>query len=60
MWFFLEELEKLFGLGEGQPEMLKAVEVLLQRDDLGHGLFTAIIAAQDELEFDTHGWAPAG
>jgi hypothetical protein len=58
--FFLDELEELFGLGEGQAEMLNAVVVLVPRDDISHGPFTAIIAAQDELEFDAHGGAPPG
>jgi hypothetical protein len=58
--FFLDEFEELFGLGEGQAEMLNAVAVFFQRHDISYGFFTAIIAAQDELEFDAHGWAPPG
>jgi hypothetical protein len=58
--FSLNELEELFGVGLGQAEMLNAVVVLLPGDDIGHGLFTAITVAQDELEFDTHGRSPPG
>jgi hypothetical protein len=36
--------------------MLKAVAVLVQGDEVSHGLFSAIIVAQDKLEFDAHGW----
>jgi len=32
--------------------------VLLQGDDIGDRFFLAIIAAQDEREFHTHGRAP--
>ena len=56
----LDAFEELFGLSERQAEMLKAVAVFVQRDDVGHGFFTVIIAAQDELEFHTHGEAPPG
>jgi hypothetical protein len=57
---FLDELEELFGLSESQAEMLNVVVVLVPRDDISNSLFTAVIAAQDELEFDTHDWAPLG
>jgi hypothetical protein len=52
---FLDRVEELFGLSEGQAEMLDALGILLQSDDVGDGFFLAIIAAQDELEFDAHG-----
>jgi hypothetical protein len=58
--FLLDEFEELFRLSERQAEMLNAAAVLFQRHDIGHSLFTAIIVAQDELEFDTHGGAPPG
>jgi hypothetical protein len=50
----LDAFEKLFGLGQGQAAMRNAVAVFVQRHDIGHGLLMAIIAAQDELECDTH------
>ena len=56
----LDEFEELFRLSERQAEMLNAMAVLFQRHDIGHGLFTAIIVAQNELEFDTYGEAPPG
>jgi hypothetical protein len=56
--FLLDEFEELFRLSERQAEILNAVAVLFQRHDIGHSLFTAIIVAQDELAFDTHGGAP--
>jgi len=40
--------------------VLEALAILLQGDDIGDGLFLAIIAAQDELEFHTHDGAPPG
>jgi hypothetical protein len=40
--------------------MLDAAMVLLQGDDIGDSFFLAIIAAQDELEFDTYDGAPPG
>jgi hypothetical protein len=40
--------------------MLEASVVFVQGDDIGDGCFLAIIAAQDELEFDTHGRTPLG
>jgi hypothetical protein len=57
---FLDAFEELFGLGESQPEMLNTVGILLQSDNVGHRFFTAIIAVQDQLQFDAHGWAPPG
>ena len=58
--FLLDAFEALFGLSKRQAEMFNALAVLFQRHDIGYSLFTAIIVAQDELEFDTHGGAPPG
>jgi hypothetical protein len=41
-------------------QMLNALGVLLESDDVGDGFFLAIIAAHNELEFDAHGRAPLG
>jgi hypothetical protein len=38
--------------------MINEVVVFLPRDNIGHGLFTATIVAQDELEFDAYGRTP--
>src|SRR5439155_3416640 len=48
----LESVQDLLGLSEGQAQMLDALGVLLQNDEVGDGVFLAIIAAHDELEFD--------
>jgi hypothetical protein len=50
--------EELFCLRERQAQVLNALGVLLPGDDVGHSFFTAIIGAQDELQFDAHGEAP--
>ena len=50
----LKSAEELFGLRQGQPEMLDALVVFVERDHIGNGLFLTLIAAQDELKFDTH------
>src|SRR5215831_17244156 len=50
----LQGAEELFGLRQGQPEMLDAFVVFVERDHLGDGLFLTLIAAHDELQFDTH------
>jgi len=57
---FLKRVEELFGLPECQAQMLDALGVLLQGDEVGDGFCLAIIAAHDELEFDAHGRAPPG
>jgi hypothetical protein len=57
---FLNRVEELFGLLECQAQMLDALSILLQGDDVGDDFFLAIIAAHDELEFDVHGRAPVG
>src|SRR5205807_738759 len=56
----LESVQELFGLPECQAQMLDALGVLLQGDEVSDGFFLAIIAAYDELEFDAHGRAPPG
>ena len=57
---FLDRVEELFSLSEGQAQMLDALRVLLQGNDISDGFFLAIIGAHDELEFDAHGRAPLG
>ena len=39
---------------KGQSEMLNASVLLVEGDHIGDGLFLPLIAAQDELQFDTH------
>ena len=50
----LKRAEELFGLRQGQPEMLDALMVLVEGDDIGDGLFITLIVTHDELQFDTH------
>src|SRR5207245_8682727 len=50
----LQGAEELFGLRQGQPEMLDALIVFVEGDDIGDGLFITLIATHDELQFDTH------
>jgi hypothetical protein len=50
----LEGAEKLFGLGQRQPEMLDAFVVFVERDDIGDGFFVSVIVRDDELQFDAH------
>src|SRR5215813_8809283 len=56
----LKSTEELFGLRHGQPKMLDVLVVLVECDDIGVGLFLTLIAAQDELKFDTHTGASPG
>ena len=56
----LEGAEELFGLRQGQPEMLDALVVLVEGDDIGDGLFLTLIVTHDELQFDTHTGASPG
>src|SRR5712691_3358040 len=56
----LDGFEELLRLRERQAQVLDALGVLLQGDDIGDGFFLIIIAAHDELEFHTHGGAPPG
>ena len=41
-----------------QTQMLDALVAFLQGDHIRHGFLAAIVAAHDELKFDTHGEAP--
>ena len=50
----LQGAEKVFGLGQSQPEMLEALMVLGEGDDIGDGLFVIVIVTDDELQFDAH------
>jgi hypothetical protein len=50
----LQGAEELCGLCQGQPKMLDASVVLVEGDHIGDDLFLTLIAAQDELKFDTH------
>ena len=56
----LEGAEKVFGLGQRQPEMLDALIVLVEGDDIGDGLFVTVIVRDNELQFDTHSRASPG
>ena len=56
----LEGAEELFGLSEGQPEMLDALMVLVESEDIGDGLFITLIIAHDELQFEAHTGASPG
>jgi hypothetical protein len=50
----LEGAEKVFGLGQGQPEMFDALVILVEGDDIGDGFFVTVIVTDDELQFDAH------
>src|SRR5262245_15389337 len=56
----LQGAEEVFGLGQAQPEMLNALVVLVEGDDIGDGLFIALIITHDELQFDAHTGASPG
>src|SRR5438445_13371667 len=56
----LDGVQELFGLPECQAQMLDALGVLLQGDEVGDGFFMAIVAAHDELGFDARARARAG
>jgi hypothetical protein len=56
----LQGAEELFGLRQGQPEMLDALMVLIEDDDIGDGLFITLIVTDDKLQFDTHTGASPG
>jgi len=45
----LEGAEKVFALGQGQPEMLDALMALVEGDDIGDSLFITLIVTHDEL-----------
>src|SRR6266403_1762783 len=46
----LEGAQELFGLGQTQPEMLDALVVLVEGDDIGDGFFMTVIVTDDELQ----------
>jgi hypothetical protein len=56
----LEGAEEVFGLGQGQPEMLDALMVLVEGEDIGDDLFITLIVTQDELQFEAHTGASPG
>ena len=56
----LEGAEKLFGLGQGQPEMFNVLIVLLEGNDIGDGFFMTVTVTDDELQFDAHRRASPG
>src|SRR4029434_7609203 len=56
----LQGAEEVFGLCQSQPEMLDALMVLVESDDIGDGLFITLIVPHDELQFDTHTGASPG
>ncbi len=56
----MDRVEGLFGLSEGQTQMLDTLGVLLEGNNIGDDFFLAIIAAHDKLEFDAYGRAPLG
>jgi hypothetical protein len=50
----------VFGLGQGQPEMLDALVLFVEGDNIGDGFFITLIVTHDELQFDTHRGASPG
>src|SRR5262245_12407144 len=56
----LQGAEEVFGLRQGQPEMLDALMVLVEGDDIGDGLFLTLIVTHDKVQFDTHTGASPG
>ena len=40
---YLQGAEEVFGLRQGQPEMLDALMVLVEGEDIGDGLFITLI-----------------
>jgi len=54
------DTKELFGLGQTQPEMLDALVVLVEGDDIGDGFFMTVIVTNDELQFDAHREASPG
>src|SRR5215467_9274587 len=50
----LEGAQELFGLGQTHPEMLDALVVLGEGDDIGDGFFLTVIVTDDELQCDAH------
>src|SRR5215510_5569868 len=56
----LDGAEEVFGLRQGQPEMLDALLVLVEGDDIGDGLFLTFIVTDNELQVDTDSRASRG
>src|SRR3989442_15588805 len=56
----LDGVQELFGLPECQAQMLDALGVLLQGDEVGDGFFLAIIITNNKLQFDAHGECSSG
>src|SRR6266446_8282592 len=56
----LQGAEELFGLRQGQPELLDALMVLVEGEDIGDGLFLTLIITHDELQFEVHTGASPG
>src|SRR6266581_5560430 len=56
----LQGAAEVFGLRQGQPEMLDALMVLVEGDEIGDGLCITLIVTQDEWQFDTHTGASPG
>jgi hypothetical protein len=56
----LDGAEESFGLGQGQPEMLDALVVFVEGDDIGDRFFVTLIVTNDELQFDAHSRASPG
>ena len=56
----LKSTEELFGLRHSQSKMLDAMAAFVERNHIGDGLFMTLIAAHDELKFDTHMGASPG
>jgi hypothetical protein len=56
----LQGAKEVFGLRQGQPEMLDALMVLVEGDEIGDSLFLTLIVTHDELQFDTHTGASPG
>ena len=56
----LEDAEELFGFGEGQPELLDALIVFGEGDDIGNRLFMTVIVTDNELQCDAHTGASPG
>src|SRR5215467_11392066 len=46
----LGSTEQLFGLRQGQPEMLDTLVIFVEGDDIGDGLFITRIVTHNELQ----------
>ena len=56
----LEGAQEVFGLGQAQPEMLDALVVLIEGDDIGNSFFLTVLVTDDELQFNAHSRASSG